>query len=70
MESNIYKFFLIIFFSFFIFSCSLDSKTGIWKNKLKKQEQINKKLIKLSNIQNKIETEINPRKKIHKSFKL
>ena len=41
------------------FGCSFDTKTGIWKN-INEQKEANIKLIKLSDNQEKFQTELNP----------
>ena len=59
MTIRVLRYILIYSISIVLFECSFDNKTGIWENK-QKRKTANTKLIKLSNNQEKVQTEINP----------
>ena len=67
MLNKFFRLITVFFFLIFFLGCSFDNKTGIWegekKSKLAKEK--NTKIIKLSNFQNEIESEINTKLKIN-----
>ena len=62
--SKVFRFILIFSLSIILFECSFDNKTGIWSDK-QKRKNANTELIKLSNVENKFQKELNPELKIN-----
>ena len=65
--SKVFRFILIFSLSIILFECSFDNKTGIWSDK-QKRKNANTELIKLSNVENKFQKELNPELKINFVF--
>ena len=59
MVNKLFRSILIFSLLIILLECSFDNKTGIWENE-KKQKAVNTELIKLSNYQNKFQSELNP----------